>query len=190
MAKSVPQTIDGLCPWCKAPMAPGAVLCLQCGYHLERGTKVDVDLSPNVAGRSGKMAVVRDPANPYRSPATELGDGEPRQRNVLRSLFTASGRIPRWQFWAWMGAYLVNIVVCGNLLDAGLIPEALPVISMLFFLWFLIAAQIKRWHDIDRSGWLVLINFVPFGSLYSLAELGFQRGKHGPNEYGPDPLEP
>jgi uncharacterized membrane protein YhaH (DUF805 family) len=45
--------------------------------------------------------------------------------------------------------------------------------------------QVKRWHDLDKSGWMVLVNFIPLiGMLYSLLTLGFQPGTAGPNKYG------
>lgn len=50
--------------------------------------------------------------------------------------------------------------------------------------------QIKRWHDLDKSGWWVLINFIPIvGGLWCLVECGFLKGTVGPNRFGPDPLQ-
>ncbi len=47
----------------------------------------------------------------------------------------------------------------------------------------------KRYHDRNKSGWWVLIVFVPvIGGLWYLIECGFLRGTPGPNNYGPDPL--
>ena len=47
--------------------------------------------------------------------------------------------------------------------------------------WVCVALQIKRWHDLGKTGWLVLINLVPgVGSLISLVVLGFF--KAGPGE--------
>jgi uncharacterized membrane protein YhaH (DUF805 family) len=169
-------------------MAAGAVLCVKCGYHLQRGTKVDVDLPPKDVSLLPKMTVVRDPANPYRSPTTELGEAQPRERFVLRELFTTSGRIPRWKFWAWQGGFYVNMFIFGSLAEAGLVPETVPMFAMLISFWFMVMSQIKRWHDTDRSGWWMLINLIPFGSFVSLVILGFHRGTDGPNQYGPDPL--
>jgi uncharacterized membrane protein YhaH (DUF805 family) len=182
MAEPAATTFDGLCPFCKAPLGAGAVLCVKCGYHLERRTKLAVDVQPT-------MTVVRDPANPYRSPPTELGPSQPRERSGLRSLFSASGRIPRWQWWLYQVGFFVFIVVTGNLLKAQLVPEGFLVVSIWVYLGFFVLAQIKRWHDMDSSGWWVLINFVPLGSLYTFIVLGFVRGTDGPNQFGPDPLE-
>jgi len=48
---------------------------------------------------------------------------------------------------------------------------------------------VKRYHDRDKSGWWVLIIFLPvIGALWYLIECGFLRGTDGNNAYGPDPL--
>ena len=58
-----------------------------------------------------------------------------------------------------------------------------------FCMVYSFAGQVKRWHDRDKSGWFVLVNFIPFiGTIWALVELGFLRGTMGPNRFGPDPL--
>lgn len=180
MAKTSLKTYDGLCPFCKASLAPGAVLCVSCGFHLERGTKVDVDIAPTVTS-------VRDPANPFRSPGTELDEERP-PRSVL-SILWVRGRIPRWQWWVTQLVAYGACILVGNLGQQQLVPEAVLVVTFWVALWLIVASQIKRWHDIDRSGVWLIVNFIPLGSLYALIELGFQRGTEGSNQYGEDPLE-
>jgi uncharacterized membrane protein YhaH (DUF805 family) len=55
--------------------------------------------------------------------------------------------------------------------------------------WVSIATDVKRFHDLDKSGrwvWIVLIPVV--GMAWLLIECGFQPGTAGPNRFGPDPL--
>jgi uncharacterized membrane protein YhaH (DUF805 family) len=57
------------------------------------------------------------------------------------------------------------------------------------FFWPAVAVGVKRWHDIDVSGWWVLINVVPYvGWLIALLFNGFSRGSIGRNRFGPDPI--
>jgi len=61
---------------------------------------------------------------------------------------------------------------------------ALMVVLMLLALWISIAGTVKRFHDRDKSGFWWLINFVPFGGFWILAECGFFEGMYESNGYG------
>ncbi len=64
--------------------------------------------------------------------------------------------------------------------------------------WVSIANQVKRWHDLGRSGWMILISFIPFvGFVANVICLGFLRGQVAANRFGappgqaaPDPAPP
>jgi uncharacterized membrane protein YhaH (DUF805 family) len=50
------------------------------------------------------------------------------------------------------------------------------------------AIYVKRWQDRDKSGWWILIGFVPIiGGIWAFVECGCLRGTMGDNRYGPDP---
>ena len=68
--------------------------------------------------------------------------------------------------------------------------EILEVIFALVFIWPVLAIQAKRWHDIDRSAWWILISFVPIiGPVVTFYRTFVLSGTDGPNRYGEDPLE-
>ena len=49
--------------------------------------------------------------------------------------------------------------------------------------------QVRRWHDLNASGWWILINAIPYlGQLATIIVCGFIPGTRGPNRFGPDPL--
>ncbi len=51
-----------------------------------------------------------------------------------------------------------------------------------------VIVTIKRWHDLDKSGWWALLGFVPLlGPVAQLIVFAFTRGTPGPNTYGPSP---
>ncbi|WP_420133065.1 DUF805 domain-containing protein [Rhodopseudomonas sp.] len=81
--------------------------------------------------------------------------------------------------------------------------------------WAFLATGIKRLHDRDKSGWWIVLfwfgpglgggsgtamgdssanlalSLIGFGiAVWGFVELGCLRGTRGPNQYGPDPLEP
>ena len=50
-----------------------------------------------------------------------------------------------------------------------------------------LAVAVRRMHDQDKSGWWILIGFVPFIGGIWLLVLYLIDGTRGPNRYGPDP---
>lgn len=125
------------------------------------------------------------------------------------SWFSFRGRISRSSFWlSYVLVYLLIMVVMvalditllGVTFDAQAQPYGagqMPPIGLfstvagLLLIWPMLAGQVKRWHDHDKSGWWVLIGFVPIiGPIWTLVVVGFLRGTVGPNRFGPDPLNP
>ncbi|MEE4200185.1 MAG: DUF805 domain-containing protein [Erythrobacter sp.] len=50
-----------------------------------------------------------------------------------------------------------------------------------------LAVQVRRFHDQDKTGWLVLLGFIPIiGGLIVLVFM-LLPGTDGPNRFGPDP---
>lgn len=67
------------------------------------------------------------------------------------------------------------------------------IVQNLFLLVSLIpglAVSVRRLHDQDRSGWLLLLLFIPFLGAFALLVLMCLEGTRGPNRFGPDPKNP
>ena len=119
-------------------------------------------------------------------------------------LFGVHGRVNRAKFWlVALGIFVLEVIIFAVLAGTTAMStdpqQAManigPVAGIILFvfgvvaLWISIAVAIKRYHDRNKSGWWVLIVFVPIiGGLWYLIECGFLRGTPGPNNYGPDPL--
>jgi uncharacterized membrane protein YhaH (DUF805 family) len=53
-----------------------------------------------------------------------------------------------------------------------------------------LAVQVRRFHDQDKSGWFILLGFIPYlGGLILLVFMCIE-GTRGPNRFGPDPKDP
>jgi uncharacterized membrane protein YhaH (DUF805 family) len=108
-------------------------------------------------------------------------------------LFKFDGRINRAKFWlGWALLYVFLFVIYG-IAFATESGTLIGIAGLLGFLaiWPILAIQIKRWHDRDKSGWWVLVGLIPLiGFFWVLIECGFLPGTVGPNSYGPDPLGP
>lgn len=114
----------------------------------------------------------------------------------LRTALSFRGRFSRKQFWLyWLGAMLglaLAMVLMGVLAPLGqsasLAGSLVVGVAAILASWVSLATQVKRWHDQNRSGWMVLVTFIPFvGFLISLICLGFLRGTPGDNRFGPPP---
>jgi uncharacterized membrane protein YhaH (DUF805 family) len=53
-----------------------------------------------------------------------------------------------------------------------------------------LAVSVRRLHDQDRTGWLLLLVFLPFFGGFALFVLMCLEGTRGPNRYGFDPKNP
>lgn len=52
-----------------------------------------------------------------------------------------------------------------------------------------LAVAVRRFHDQDKSGWMILLALIPFvGGVIFLVFMCLE-GTHGPNRYGPDPVD-
>ena len=100
-------------------------------------------------------------------------------------LFSFKGRINRAKYWT-VHLLMVIFSVVLFFICSAINHTAVGVLLLLyfvFFTWIGLAVNVKRWHDLDKSGWSELIRLMPF------FELGFHRGTVGPNRFGTDPLE-
>jgi uncharacterized membrane protein YhaH (DUF805 family) len=101
-------------------------------------------------------------------------------------LFAFNGRINRVTWLAFFaalaiaefvsGAYLHEVSSMPAPVGAGSSPEAYfddraSFLAGLIFLWPSVAVDVKRWHDIGRSGWFALIVYAPALGIYAAEEL-------------------
>ena len=102
-----------------------------------------------------------------------------------------SGRSQRSAFWFWnLFAILVSIVA--GTIDYLLFPHMdfspLQSLAGLALLLPGLAISVRRLHDLDRTGWWLLLVLTIIGYIVLLAWF-CMRGTVGSNRYGPDPLE-
>lgn len=127
---------------------------------------------------------------------------------MLGALFGFSGRLSRPGFWeVLMSVVLIDAaLVIGRMyvadsgLPGGLGPghplsqallRAAPWALVIFTLWCGLAAMVKRFHDRDRTGFLVLAGLIPvIGWLWLLVDLFFLEGTEGRNRFGRAPHGP
>ncbi len=141
-----------------------------------------------------------DPKNPYRSPQSDLTS--PVTGVDTTNPFDPSGRFTRLSWLAWnMVAGLASIPVVFALATAGVIavpdPEsaAAPAMGLgmgigmiVFYLAIIVVFAlftIRRFHDMNASGWWTALMIVPLVSFIVFLVLAIKRGTEGGNRFGP-----
>ncbi len=107
-------------------------------------------------------------------------------KSGFNNYVTFSGRAARSEFWYWMlFSFIANLVagIVDGILGLGLVGL---LVSLALFLPG-IAVSARRLHDIDRSGWWLLIAFTIIGIIL-LIVWDCTKGTTGANSFGADPL--
>ncbi|MCB1125969.1 MAG: DUF805 domain-containing protein [Verrucomicrobiae bacterium] len=106
---------------------------------------------------------------------------------ALKNYVGFSGRARRTEYWMFVLFNLIAAIVLG-IADAVLGTGGLlgAVYALAVFLPGL-AVAIRRLHDTSRSGWWILIGFVPIVGIIVLLVFAVQDSTPGSNEYGPCP---
>lgn len=119
--------------------------------------------------------------------------------SVFNNYATFAGRAPRSEYWWWVLFTIVLSWVTGfadgllfneyALFHYEQTPLFTPITSLSGLLLFIptIAVGVRRFHDLGRTGWWLLLVLTGIGALITTIWFMF-RGTTGANEYGPDPL--
>ena len=110
-------------------------------------------------------------------------------QTVLRKYADFSGRASRSEYWWWWGALLVTFIVIGGISavigDVGYVLAT--VIGLAVFIPNL-AVTVRRLHDTGRSGWWLLIVFVPVIGAIILFVFMLLDSERKPNQWGTPPV--
>ena len=109
-----------------------------------------------------------------------------------------SGRSRRKEYWMFfllnlIVAVVLNILLGGAMLSGGEDGAIGGVGALLIVVYALatfipgLAVTVRRFHDQDKSGWMVLLALIPLvGGLIMLVFMCLE-GTRGPNRFGNDP---
>ncbi len=113
---------------------------------------------------------------------------------VLKKYAVFNGRATRAEYWYFV---LFNFIVCVAIgILSGVIFFASGVniiaLSWIYILAVFIpslAVAVRRLHDTGRSGWWLLLNFIPLIGAIILFVFFVLDTQPGENKYGPNPKE-
>ena len=104
-------------------------------------------------------------------------------KTCYKKFFDFSGRASKSEFW-WFQLYAMIIYALMFVFQGDLvILFSIITIANVIPNW---AAAVRRLHDTDKSGWFVLISFIPLIGLFIIFLL-IADGSKGKNRFGPKP---
>jgi uncharacterized membrane protein YhaH (DUF805 family) len=113
-------------------------------------------------------------------------------RQAFRNGFVYRGRASRSAYW-WFALFqgivftlvgIASIPLAGNK-GASLAIAFIISFPLLYLELVALALWVRRLHDTDRSGWWILIVFVPYVGAIVLLIFTLLKGTPGPNRYHP-----
>ena len=104
----------------------------------------------------------------------------------IKKYFVFEGRASRSEYW-WFQLIITPSYFISMVLDNELSYLFLGI--TLFCFIPAISAGVRRLHDTNRSGFFLLISFIPFIGGLILLFLLIPEGTKGKNRFGPDPLK-
>ncbi len=107
--------------------------------------------------------------------------------SIMRNYANFDGRARREEYWMFQ---LFNTLILVALFILGLLFEPLFFIAFIYVLLVIVpslSVTVRRLHDIDLSGWWVLIKFVPYLGELALFVMTCIDSTYGSNRFGENP---
>ena len=109
---------------------------------------------------------------------------------VLKKYAVFDGRARRKEYWMFALFNFIIVAVLGIL-------SRIPVVGVIFLILYIlyglavlvpgIAVSVRRLHDTDRTGLMLLLAFIPLVGAIIVLVFTVQEGTAGDNHYGPNP---
>jgi uncharacterized membrane protein YhaH (DUF805 family) len=156
------------CTRCGADVPGTARYCASCGQAIE------------VANPSPPIYATAPTPMPTTILFPDSGGG-------IGKLFSATGRIGRLEYFLTVLLVVVVAIATWGVLALADMPVLGFMIGVVLWVgaWVIcLIAGIKRLHDFDQTGWLILLSYVPIASFVLLLFLLFKGPSAGLNRYG------
>lgn len=114
--------------------------------------------------------------------------------SVFRKTFVFSGRSRRKEYWMFvLGITIISVILTAIETIAGLeITADRGLLTSIFSIIILIpsiSVTVRRFHDIGRTGWWLLLSFIPVLGWIALFIFTLLDSQSGSNTYGPNPKQ-
>ena len=132
---------------------------------------------------SSKQLATPPPKQLRNNPSEESMNG---YMSVMRNYVNIDGRARRKEYWMFFLVYLAILIVASvldSIIGLGLIGGLVALAHLLPS----ICVGVRRLHDINRSGWWLLVALVPFIGWIIALYWAVKAGDSGGNNFGADP---
>jgi uncharacterized membrane protein YhaH (DUF805 family) len=112
---------------------------------------------------------------------------------AVRQYAVFQGRSRRreyWYFGLFGTLFYLPLLICDLSLHTMFEGTGFGILSGIYTLALLvpsIAVGARRMHDINQSGWLQILNFIPVIGAFAMLYFTLKDGDVGSNQFGPDP---
>jgi uncharacterized membrane protein YhaH (DUF805 family) len=109
---------------------------------------------------------------------------------VMKKFTVVEGRASRREFWMFVLASIIIGIMLGVLLIVPILGIIAGIAGSLFSIVTIIpgiTAGVRRLHDTNKTGWLLLLLIIPLLGLIIVIVLCALKGNPGSNKYGPKP---
>jgi uncharacterized membrane protein YhaH (DUF805 family) len=158
----------------------------------------DENLNPNqtIEQNSEKLQEISEIYNPQKQSQSITGSAEvlPEMSPIdyyvraFQKYAQFSGRATRAEYW-WFYLVTIAVSILLSIIDM-ILNTPLEFISLIYLIVSLIPStsiQVRRLHDVDKSGWYMLLNLVIIIGWIWLLILNILDSTPGDNKYGPNP---
>ena len=177
--------MNKFCSQCGTPIPQGAEFCPSCGAKLSAQvvhTPNHNEIKDSVYEQNDSLSTTQNQSMHLNNYVEDTGIGE--------MFFKTKGRLNRKRY-VLRGCIISFIFMICTGIPSAMENTSLMAIGIILCIPLIISGtmlSIRRCHDLNHSGYYVLLMGTPvIGMIISLLLL-FKKGTDGSNQYGPDPL--
>lgn len=159
--------------------------------RIESDPAISLSLEEIDEPRAYAASVDANAPSPYAPPRSPVGAVS--SQHSTPKVFSVKGRIGRVRYLAWSLVLIVSALIiaalCAGIMSVSLVGGGL-LAAVAFVAFIIISVQIgvQRLHDVGWSGWLLLLNLIPFVNNIFPILIAVMPGNQGINQYGPPAL--
>ncbi|MBE6097928.1 MAG: DUF805 domain-containing protein [Schwartzia succinivorans] len=167
------QTSDDLA---ETPVSKAAGYCTECGHPLRAGAKFCDN-----CGRETVEETIRK----------EVGHYDGYIKNKIKEMINFDGRLSRGQYVKiWLVLFFIHIILRIAMMTTDSFLGIIILLAITLPLCvFGVSVNVRRFHDLDRSGWYCLWLLIPIVNIGWLIYLLCKKGTARANNYGIAPLD-